>query len=120
VAAHAQPLVTLGAQRALYAGTLLGKLCRYHYLRVCRASSAPCRFSPRSEDIRLKLLAAHLLSAPFSVGLPHPPRPAEFGAYAATVLVPGVDLFSDNYQYASSPTSLLRSAECASGWTPGR
>ena len=80
----AHPMDTIGIFHTLLGASIIGKLC---------ISSA------RSEDVRRKLVAAHLFASPFASKLPHPQRAADFGAYYPKALLSDSSLFIDPFKY---------------------
>lgn len=72
-----------GAWGIITAGTLSAALARYGHPMDLH------------QQLELSLLCAHLFAVPFSSGLPHPQRAAEFAGYTPRELITGFDPTSD-------------------------
>jgi hypothetical protein len=88
-----------GAWGVLTAATISTTLARYGHV------------TDLHQQLELSLLAAHLFAVPFSSGLPHPQRAAEFAGYSPRELVAGFEPSSDTMRF--EPASVMDAVEFA-------
>jgi hypothetical protein len=93
---------------------LISQFGAWGILTAATTSTSLARYGHATDlhqQLELSLLAAHLFAVPFSSGLPHPQRAAEFAGYTPRELVAGFEPSSDTMRF--EPASVMDAIEFA-------